>query len=144
MKHIWSVFCRSFLEDKRTNNMSLIEVTERISFKSELSEDRPVNLPLPSPFYLISNWQRNEEGECSKYKTRLRFLSPQGEELLNLEHEVNLEEVEKMRVNGELGSVPYTENGVYEFEISYKDGNDWKTVASIPLEIVHEGLPEPV
>ncbi len=143
MKHIWSVFCRSLLEDKTSNNPSLIEVTERISFKADLSDGHPVDLPFPSPLFVVSNWRRNKNGDCLKYPSRLRFLSPQGLELLNVEHEVDLENSEKMRVNGKIGSLPYTENGVYEFEISYKDGNDWKTVASIPLEIVHEGLPEP-
>ena len=34
-------------------------------------------------------------------------------------------------------------NGIYEsIEIAYKDAEDWKVVARIPLEIIHE-QPEP-
>lgn len=143
MRHIWSVFCRTLLEDKTSNNPSLIDVTERISFKADLFEDRPFILPLSSSLFLISNWRRNEDGDCLKYPARTRFLSPDGTELLNFEYTVDLENSEKMRANGQIGSLSYTENGVYEFEISFKDGNDWKPVASIPLEIVHEGPPDP-
>ncbi len=144
MRHNWSVFCRTLLEDTKSKNPSLIEVTERISFRAPLSDERPIHLPLlPRPFFLVSNWRRNEDGDCLKYLARARFLSPQKLELLNLEHEVDLELQGKMRVNGEIGSLPYTTNGTYEFEIAYKDGSDWIPVASIPLEIVHEGPPDP-
>ena len=138
MKHIWSIFCRTMIEDKTTNNPSLIEVTERIGFKAELPDERPVALPFPYPLFVVSNWWRDSEDDKSKYPSRVRFISPDQVELRKIEYEVNLEESGRMRTFGQIAELPFTVNGIYEFEVAYKNNEDWEVVASIPLEIFHE------
>ena len=69
-------------------------------------------------------------------------MSPDRTELREDRIEVNLEEVTSMRTFGQITDLPYTINGVYEFEVAYKATQRWKVVARIPLEIVHE-QPEP-
>ena len=138
MKHVWSIVCRNLLEDKITNNPSLIDVTEHIGFTGDLPDERPVTLPFPVPFLVVSNWWRDDDDDRAKYPCRLRIISPDSTQLKTIEFEVNLEEVASMRTFGHVSEFPYTVNGVYQFEIAYKPTNRWKVVARIPLAITHE------
>ena len=138
MRHVWTVLCRTLLEDQNSNNPSLIEATERIAFKAEVGDERPLDLPFPTPLVLVTNWWSDGKEDRRKYLAKVRFISPEEDELLSFEHEVDLERGEKMRVNGQIGSLPYTVNGIYEFEISYLKDEEWTPVTSIPLEIIRQ------
>lgn len=138
MRHIWTVFCRNVLEDKNTSNMGLVDIVERITFSAELLDERPFTLAFPLPFFIVSNWWKVDVNDESNFFTRIRFISPEGTELLNDEQRLEFENNAKLRISGQVGSLPYTVNGIYEFEIAYKDAEDWKVVARIPLEIIHE------
>lgn len=138
MRHIWSVLCRNLLEDKTSGNASLIEVTERIGFRGDLPDERPLTLPFPFPMHIVSNWWRDDEDDTGKHPCRVRFMSPDQEELTTNEYVVNLEDFGRLRVFGQIGELPFTRNGEYAFEVSYLKNENWKIVARIPLEIVHE------
>ena len=126
------------LEDKNTNNPSLIEVTERITFSGKLAGQRRVDLPFPAPYSLVSLWQREDKDDSIKELSRVRFISPEEESLLSIEYEIDLDVYEKIRINGRFGSLPFTVNGTYEFEVSYEKSGEWIHAASIPLEIIRE------
>lgn len=126
------------LEDKTTNNPSLIEVTERIGFKAELPDERPISLPFSYPLFVVSNWWRDNDDDKCRYPSRVRFVSPDHVELRIIEYEVNLEDFARMRTFGPIADLPFTVSGIYEFEVAYKNNEDWEVVARIPLEIVHE------
>ena len=138
MRHIWTVFCRNVLEDKNTSNIGLVDIVERITFRAELPDERPFTLSFPLPFYIVTNWWKLEQNETSDYYSRIRFVSPEGIELVNEEQTLEFENTAKLRISGHVGSLPYTVNGIYEFEVAYKKNEDWKIVARTPLEIVHE------
>lgn len=142
MKHIWTVICRNVLEDKNTGNLSLVDILDRITFGADLPEERPYTMPMPRPFYVVSSWLKPEETSTADFCTRIRFLSPDGIELVNHEQKLEVEMSPKLRVSGQVGSLPYTINGFYEFEVAFKSIDNWTVVARIPLEIVHEE-PEP-
>ena len=142
MKHIWSVFCRDVLEEKTTDVPSLINVTERIGFRGEFPEKRPFDLPFPFPVHLVSNWWREASDDSASYLVRVRFLAPDRTELISLDYDVEFDSNKNFRSIARIGGLPFTENGVYEFEISYKRDEEWFRVAAIPLEIIHE-QPEP-
>jgi len=55
-----------------------------------------------------------------------------------MEFNVNLEKVTSMRTYGQISELPYTVNGIYEFEVAYRENEEWEVVARIPLEIVNE------
>jgi len=138
VKHIWSIFCRNLLEDRSSNNPSLIDVTEHIGFRGELPDTRPIVLPFPFPLFIVSNWWRDSEEDKDTHPCRVRFVSPDGEELRKMEFNVNLEKVTSMRTYGQISELPYTVNGIYEFEVAYRENEEWEVVARIPLEIVNE------
>ena len=138
MRHVWSVLCRSILEDKTSGNSSLIDITERISFKGDPPDERPITLPFPFPLHIVSNWRRESEESKQKYPCRVRILSPSGEELRTMDFEVNLEEFAGLHTFGRVDDLPFTVSGIYEFELAYRNEKDWEVVARIPLEVVHE------
>jgi len=59
-----------------------------------------------------------------------------------MEFEVNLEDFAGMHTFGRLDELPFTVSGIYEFELAYRNSEDWVVVARLPLEVVHE-QPEP-
>ena len=142
MKHIWTVICRNVLEDKNTGNLSLVDILERITFSADLPEERPYTMPIQRPLYIVSNWLNQEEASTADFYTRIRFVSPDGAELVNEKVKLRFENSPKLRVSGQVGSLPYTTNGLYEFEIALESNGYWDVVAQIPIEIILE-QPEP-
>lgn len=142
MKHIWTIICRNVLEDKNSGNLSLVDVLDRISFSADLPEEGPYTIPIPNPYYVVSSWLKPDNVSASDFFTRIRFLSPDGAVLVNHEEKLEFELSSKLRVSGQVGSLPYTVNGVYEFEVAYLENEEWEVVARIPVEIYRKS-PEP-
>lgn len=140
MRHIWSVVCRYALEDRNSNNVSLIETMTQFSFRGDLPERRPVNVPFR--LQIVSLWRRNMPEKDVMYSQKVRLLSPQGVELTAAEGTIDFQSYDTFRMITSLDTIPFTVNGIYEFELSHKPDNSWVPVACIPLEIIHE-QPEP-
>lgn len=142
MKHVWTIVCLNKIDDKTTNNVSLIEVVDRLELEGSLPDVRPLNLPFPLPLHVVSNWWRDNDEDRLQYRARMKLISPQGETLSTFETTVNLEDNPRFRVALEMETFPFTGSGVYTLDISYLGGIGWTSVASIPLEIIHK-QPEP-
>lgn len=143
MRHIWSVLCRRYEIDSENNMPSLIGIPDRLAFRGDLPQERPLNLPLPETFKFVSTWASECKDETHLlHEALVRILAPNGEALGDFTIPISFDGG-RARTTGEINSLPYSQNGTYEFEISLKQGSDWIPVASIPLEIVHEGPPEP-
>ena len=63
MKHIWSILCRNAIVDKDTNNVSLLNVIERIIFepKQKLAENKKLPIPVVEELTLVSLWFSKEK-----------------------------------------------------------------------------------
>jgi len=138
MKHIWTIICLNTIEDKKTNNASLIEVVDRLVLEGSLPDVRPLNLPFPLPLYVVSNWWRDDDEDRFQYRARMSLISPQGETLKIFETTVNLVDYPRIRATLEMETFPFTGSGIYTLDISHLEENRWIPAASIPLEIVHE------
>ena len=136
MKHIWTVFCRNVLEDKNSGNLSLVDIVERMTFGADLPDERPYMVPIPTPHFIVSSWLKPDDTDQAKCYTRIRFMSPDGTALVNYVLMLEFENSPKLRVSGQVESLPYTVNGTYEFEVSYGSEGDWKVAARVPLEMV--------
>ena len=140
MRHVWSVVCRYAVEDKSSNNFSLIDAVSQLAFKGEIPPDRPVNLPFS--YHIVSMWRRkNDEDRCN-FHVRMRIISPDNAELTSAELTVRLSEHDHWKTNFRSDSFQYTENGIYEFEISYLQDEKWIVASQVPLKVTHR-QPEP-
>ena len=136
MRHIWSVVCRHALEDKDSRNFSLIEALVQLSFGGAIPDSRPI--PLPLDFHIASLWRRDEKHEKSEYDTRVRLISPSGDNLLEIAVPIDFKGSDSHRTNIDLNHFPYTTDGLYEFEVSYFEHDMWVIATSVPVKVAHE------
>ncbi len=138
MRHIWSVLCQHCIVDGSSNNLNLINIPDRVEFKGELPAERPLELPLHSPFYIVSKWWA-DEGENKVYHALGRIISPAGKQLTEFGFSFEVKQYTGHRTTGKIETLLYAGDGIYEFQICTRDNanSEWRAVASIPLEIVH-------
>lgn len=137
MKHIWSVFCQQYIINRDSNNPSLIEILDQINFQGELPDKRPLELPLSPIIYFVSDWKRDSESDRKKYEALVNVISPDSLHIGNFPILVDLEQSSSQCTVGKMDRIVYTVNGVYAFQVYIKENDEWKPVASIPLEIIH-------
>ena len=142
MKHVWSVICLNYIVDKETGNLSLIDIPNRLGFRGELPDTRPFELPLPSPFFLVSTWRRSGDKKESTETVLVKIYGPNDKVIGDFEVSVPFTDSQLHRTYGKTNSILYQEDGLHRFEICIKEDGEWSPVASIPLELVHE-QPEP-
>lgn len=137
MKHLWSVICSKYIISEVSKNLSLIEIADVLTFKTDLPNERPLELPLPCPLYLVSSWTRESDAEAQVIGALVRVRSPDGSIMQELPFHVDFRHTLGCRTYGTVSSIPYTNNGTYEFEVCIEDGDDWIAVGSIPVQIFH-------
>lgn len=143
MRHLWSVICQFALEDKTTNNLSLIETVEGIRFQIPNDHETEfISIPLSSPIQFVSMWWRTNFEIGEQTMTRVLILAPNGKELGQMSILVNLTAHLRFRSRIQLNGLPFTVNGIYEFEVQYQENDEWIPVTRIPLEIIREEILE--
>ena len=139
MRHIWSVLCRHAIEDRESNNFSLIETIRQVWFKGDIPPERPINLPIS--YHMVSLWRRRNDRNSCDYPVRMRVIAPGGVEVDSDELTAKLSEHDSCTTIFSSGSFQFADAGIYEFEISYRQGEEWIVATQIPLKVIHE-LPE--
>lgn len=139
MRHIWSVLCRYSFEDRDSRNFSLIETLSQVSFKGDIPEERPVSLPISHR--IISQWRQSKDQCNQEYTVRLRVLTPENVEVDSAEMIVKPVPDGNLNTNFHSDTFPYTTDGIYEYEISYRQGEKWIVATQVPLKVTHQ-LPE--
>ena len=137
IEHIWTVLCSKATTDKDSNNISLIEVIERLVVETpEEAPDVPLHLEL------ITLWSRENLDEGVKGRARVRFLSPEGDMMSSeIPYSIDLTNYTRMRHGIRSQAIQIKGPGKYVFEIALEKEGDWVTVARIPLE-VHRKKPK--
>ncbi len=140
MEHIWSVICQSYIVDRESGNLSLVGIPSRLGFRGDVPDERPFELPLQPPFFLVTLWRTDTDTIGVTESALVKVRAPNGDVIGTFDVLVEFGDTEGHQTYGKLETVLYQQNGVHRFEVYlYKDG-DWSAdpVASIPLEIVHE------
>jgi hypothetical protein len=141
--HVWSVLCRLSIIDGQRNNVSLIEVMERLSFKGDFEIEQNKIYGVPFPVELVTLWSRSDPDIPEASQARVLMISPKGQ-VLNEEnghtYSIDLTEYQRFRAIGRFEGLPFVGNGVYKFLIQSFDEEheQWINETSIPLEIVME------
>jgi len=140
VRHIWSVLCRYAVEDKDSQNYSLIETLSHVSFKGDIPDERPVSLPFKHR--IVTLWRHSLDPSGIEFPVRLRILTPAIVEIVSAEMTVNVKGHGTLKTNFNSDTFQYTSDGIYEYEISYLKGEKWIVATRIPLKVTHE-QPEP-
>ena len=139
IRHVWTVYCREVLIDKRTNNVSMIQAIESIGLSvggDEIDSGEDINVPFNS--WLITLWARKAWDTPVTSKMRIRFIGPDGSELINSTTIVNLQEHRRNRANAEMNGLRVKESGVYEWVVERLEDDredSWVEEARIPVGI---------
>ena len=135
MDHVWTVLCRQVITDVSSNNVSLINVVERIVFQAVGDGNA-----IPYPVELVTMWTRSQPDEPEVSEAQVSLLSPSDASLIDsINYDVDLSEHLRLRVNGQFQAIPFTESGIYKFLVERREADGmWQLVASIPLEIIRE------
>lgn len=136
MKHLWSVICLKYIISAESQSLSLIEITDLITFEADLPKERPLELPLSSPLYLVSTWVREVDTDAQIFDALMRAKPPGDYVSQEMPFQVDLTNTLGSRTFGVISTIQYTEDGFYTFEVCIRDGQDWKAVGAVPVQIV--------
>lgn len=139
VRHAWSIYATLAAVDRVSNNVSIFEAIEQLTVPHPPPDaDRFV---IPHRSTIVTLWTRADIETGVKALGRTRFLAPDGNELGEWRHEIDLTEHLRTRNRGSLNSLIFTTPGVYEWEISYAlldSPEDWKVGGRIPLQVIFE------
>jgi len=138
-RHTWSVLCSRSVLDAETNNMTLVEVIEQINIVIPPSPPPAEGRGLaPMSLELVSLWMRDNLDVPERAQSRIRILLPNGTEAASMSNDVDLSTFARARLRGRMQGVPIENNvgGTYEFVVEKKEGDSWRQVASVPLQVV--------
>ena len=135
MKNLWNILCTQAVIDKDSNNISLLNVIERITIQAR---------PTPGGIFpyrmdLASFWTRDNPKVPEKEGvSRISLKSPSDNTLGSWEIGVNLSRHSNSRSKLQLLTLPIGEAGIYKFMVEYRASKRgrWKKAGEVPLEII--------
>jgi len=144
IRHVWSVLCGKSVIDRDTNNVSILEVMERIEFTYTGLGPFPQGAPIS--FELITLWARRDPNVPVEGEMRVRLLAPDGRELSVMPaSRLDLITHQRLRQRLRLEGILLAGSGWYDWEVAYRTMNqgEWTVAALVPLEIVVRRAEEP-
>ncbi|MFQ5778169.1 MAG: hypothetical protein ACE5IP_09190 [Terriglobia bacterium] len=134
IEHIWSVLCRQALISKDSNNITLVEVIERIRL-SQLPQEgiSPISLQL------VTLWGRPVISEPSRGRARWRLVDPEGNEMAEpVVYDIDLTTFVRARNRSQMSALPIRGPGKYVFCVEMEAEGNWIPVARVPVEVAIE------
>jgi hypothetical protein len=139
IKHIWSVLCRQSVIDQETNNISLLNILERLSVTVKqigLTDEDKATIPID--YEIVSFWVKKATNRKVKAEVKTTLISPKREKLSEQIQKLEIPaKIKRMRSRMKIQGFPVKGAGQYIFRIAIKDTNkqQFKIIAEIPLEV---------
>jgi hypothetical protein len=133
VEHVWTVVCQQRIDDKRSNNVSLINILEQVAFVSE----KELNA-IPISLDVVTMWRRSRLDQPEQATARLSLMAPDEQVLLTQEYAVDLSAIQRLRASGEFNGLPFHGTGTYRFIMELQENGEWHTVASIPVDVIEK------
>lgn len=144
MIHRWSVLCGRSIIDNNTNQISLLDVVEKVeagveveSLKKLKNEGKGV-LVIPINFELVSYISNIDPDKDSTIEMKLTLSDPKGIQLQESSPKFDVpKKIKNMRVRMGVQGMTVNESGVYLFKVWLKKNKDkeFVNVAEIPVEV---------
>lgn len=131
-QHLWTILCAKSSVDRDTNNLTLIDVIERIQFHGV---EPKTNALIPLAADLVTTWTRSNPETPEKEAGRARLFTPRDTQLGVGSFEIDLVAQLRARTIARLTHFPYNGPGVYYFVVDRRPGG--------AEEIVVGGRPPP-
>lgn len=141
--HIWSVLTSKSVVDSSSNNLSLIDILEKVSIDitpvtegKGFPKDGSINIPLQ--YQIVSFFVTTEKNKTEKGKIKIDIISPAGKNFTVLDNTFEIpKNIQRMRVINTIQGIGVTIPGIYTFKISLSQSEKDKyvKVAEIPLDV---------
>jgi hypothetical protein len=145
IEHVWSIICHQSTTDSESNNVSLINLIENVTFTvptnviEEVRTSKAKGIIFPLDYEIISRFRRNDDVDIKHFYSRLRMMNPEGNEVTATgENEMIFSQgVKNVRMRAKFNDIAVQNSGVYRVLIETRLSTEAKfeTVGSIPLEI---------
>ena len=135
MRHVWSVLCQDAVIDRDSNAVSLFKCLAGFAAKF-IGPELPTDMPAFCK--LATLWIRSDVLVPEKVLSRIRYLTPQGESVNEVTHEVDLSVHVRSRNVLSLQGLPYRGDGEYEFVVETQDDDEWHIAVRVPVQIALE------
>jgi len=132
---IWAVLCSQSSIDQETNNISLIEVLERIVVEATPPDQESIMIPITSVLVALST--RSILDQPAQGEGRIRLTSPTGDLIRTVEFPIDLTAHTRTRSRLKAFGLEIRSAGYYYFNVDLRQEgqDDWQQVAQIPLEV---------
>jgi hypothetical protein len=149
-EHVWSLLCDKVLIDPTSDNVSLIDITERLTLHvseegsierqvTEARADGDKGILIPTALYLVSSWVRSDLTKPEEARFRYTLLNPAGDRVHEEAYGVDLRGFASQRVFIRFRQVPVSALGQHwiliEQEEQQKKHTRWRVVARLPLDL---------
>ena len=148
-RHVWTVLCSFASVDKDSNNVSLMNVTEMLTFHvpSDFNQEEALEEGIAGPdnLVLMTLWTRDEHDKPESAFSRYVYEEPGGKRHAIAEREIDLEKYARHRYRLTVQRMPFHKVGIHWWliQIALKGKRRrWRTVAKVPLEIQIEKADE--
>lgn len=138
IRNIWTVFCQRALEDKRSNNLTLVDCIEKITLQLPPQLVTEERITIQSDYNLATFWHNSNPENDVSVEASLSFRFPSGkEELLVPSHSFTVKSGKYYKWITNVKAMHFAGEGLYHFimRIREHDESRWKRVATIPLSI---------
>jgi len=137
MKHIWSILCKRSVIDNETNLVSLFDSLEQLDItvdKNKLGAEKKITIPID--FEIVSFWVDNNTNKDREFEIRINLFDPNNKKLSTLSGRHKMKKgIKRLRNRAKIKGLILTTEGRYLFKVKIKEGNKYKKVAEIPLDI---------
>lgn len=135
--HNWTVICSKSSIDSETNNISIFEVIEQITFHGDQDDSETTGIPIS--LQVLTLWSRGEDGAADSNQSRLRLLAPDGSTILTTDPvRIDLTSYQRYRMRNNLHGLPFSGLGIYKFviELLNESNQEWEKVKVILFPII--------
>jgi len=131
--HVWSVLCLKSIIDNESNNISLVDVIEKLEITGPSGEGLA-----PIQMEVVTLWTRHDLSQPSRAGARLRLVGPDNNQIDEpISYDVDLTTFFRTRHRVRMGGLPIRGSGLYRFLVELEENGNWREVAKVPLEVVH-------
>jgi hypothetical protein len=134
IQHVYSILCTKTAVDPESDQISLIDVVDRIEARPETFGDGQLYISFPCA--LVTKWLKSSPEGVNRGKVKMKLQLPSGKRFEDAgSYDVDLTDSPAMRITGKLTAFPFDGWGLIWFITTWqRDGETtWDEVGRFPF-----------
>lgn len=139
--HVWSVLCGQSVINSDNNQISLLNLMEKLDINSVIknAKDLEKDINVPIAYEIVSFWVKSDEAKELKGLVDLSVISPDNVEKKLFTNKFEMSPtITRLRTRFKINGLVVKDNGIYTFVVKFRENekDESKEVARLPLEIL--------